>query len=809
MHEHPWQHLSTRMLALVFSTSLILLYSPAALGIDTAIEHWSRIEAGMNVGDPGDWNGSIWGIAIDEDGFVVSCGVDLSTEEDAAFEVTYDLSGEIRGMIDSNSAGADVWRAVAVDADSNFAIGGMRWDEATVAKYDGLPGSLLWHFAYDSIDAEPHRANSIAFFDDGSAIAAGVEDGSGEDTAQWFIVGIDNPTGDTSFGPIHHNVGLTADLPDEAFGVVVDGQGDFVVVGQVGVSGTSPTENTDWHVRKYHLGEDLSTSLLWEHTFDGTNSLIDRAWAVAVDSNDDIIVVGESNEGTDNVDNADFDWVIIKYASDGSEGLGQILWIRRFESDLASLPGEGRNESAFGVAVDEDDNVIVVGYELGETGVRNARVERRSGVDGSVLSARVWETDNDSAFRAVATEGSRIAMGGYQNNAFDDDFWTVLLEYDADGDGVADSADGCPDTPADEEVNGNGCSESQADDDGDGVSNVDDQCPDTPSDETPDVLGCSWSQHDADGDGVPDAVDLCPNTPAGEVVNVSGCSASQLDDDGDGVSNAADLCPGTTAGEVVNATGCSDTQIAGDTDEDGIPDADDLCPGTPSGETVDEDGCSDSQLDDDNDGVSNADDLCPETPAEEVVDEDGCAESQSADDDDGDGIPNENDLCPETPTDEVVNTDGCSDSQLDDDNDGVSNAEDRCEDTPAGEEVDHRGCAESQLADDDGDGVLNANDRCPGTPANTTVNSAGCPVTTGTGGDTGSGCDGGSGSAGCCENMISACVGCNETSQNCQDGGGGGGGQQCRTRSPSGSNVFGLLALVGLAAFVVSRRRLR
>src|SRR5678810_128777 len=74
--------------------------------------------------------------------------------------------------------------------------------------------------------------------------------------------------------------------------------------------------------------------------------------------------------------------------------------------------------------------------------------------------------------------------------------------------------------------------------DGDGVADKNDKCPDTPRGATVDANGCP---SDADHDGVPDGVDTCPNTPAGTTVDDSGCPR---DDDHDGVSNGADGRPG-------------------------------------------------------------------------------------------------------------------------------------------------------------------------------------------------------------------------------------------------------------------------
>jgi outer membrane protein OmpA-like peptidoglycan-associated protein len=132
---------------------------------------------------------------------------------------------------------------------------------------------------------------------------------------------------------------------------------------------------------------------------------------------------------------------------------------------------------------------------------------------------------------------------------------------DADGDGVPDRKDKCPDTPAGVKVDENGC---PLDTDGDGVADYQDKCPDVKG--LPALQGCP----DADGDGVADADDKCPSTPAGVRVDASGCP---LDADGDGVSDDKDKCPNTPSGVKVDANGCPL-----DRDGDGVPDYQDRCP---------------------------------------------------------------------------------------------------------------------------------------------------------------------------------------------------------------------------------------
>lgn len=132
------------------------------------------------------------------------------------------------------------------------------------------------------------------------------------------------------------------------------------------------------------------------------------------------------------------------------------------------------------------------------------------------------------------------------------------------------------------------------DSDDDGVIDSEDSCPGTPANESVDVNGCSDSQIDSDDDGVVDSRDNCPGTPVGEIVNENGCPNVDDDSDHDGVIDSLDNCPATPVGESVDTSGCSDSQK--DSDADGIVDSDDEYPNC------------DDRIDSDGDGISDCGD---------------------------------------------------------------------------------------------------------------------------------------------------------------------------------------------------------
>ncbi|RKZ09225.1 hypothetical protein DRQ05_00070, partial [bacterium] len=184
--------------------------------------------------------------------------------------------------------------------------------------------------------------------------------------------------------------------------------------------------------------------------------------------------------------------------------------------------------------------------------------------------------------------------------------WTVyfmlsvggfVLPQDADGDGIEDKVDKCPDQAEDFDgfQDDDGCPD--LDNDNDGIKDAVDKCPDLAEDFDgfQDDDGCP--DLDNDGDGIPDVDDHCPNEP----------------EDFDGVEDS-DGCP----------------DVVQDSDNDGVPDNLDKCP--LKAEDVDgfqdEDGCPD--LDNDNDGILDKEDQCPNEPEKfnGYMDEDGCPDER-------------------------------------------------------------------------------------------------------------------------------------------------------------------------------------
>jgi len=201
-------------------------------------------------------------------------------------------------------------------------------------------------------------------------------------------------------------------------------------------------------------------------------------------------------------------------------------------------------------------------------------------LDGRVVLS---ENQEGSAFAPVAYE---VLFGGAIN--------LLVIDQDADRDGIATSRDRCPLQPEDPDgfEDDDGCPDS--DNDGDGIADELDKCPldkENPNG-VDDADGCP--DQDADGDLIEDRVDKCPNKAEDKdgFEDTDGCP--DPDNDGDGLLDKDDKCPNGAEDKdnYLDDDGCPDP----DNDGDGVFDKADKCPDkleTHNG-FDDEDGCPDT-----------------------------------------------------------------------------------------------------------------------------------------------------------------------------------------------------------------------
>ncbi len=404
---------------------------------------WSdQTDGGNNGNDVGN------SVAIDSQGNVITAGyiTGAAGHSTDARAIKYDPSGNVLCTITVDSGGpaipdqftsSDAFASVKVDSQDNIILAGTIsanyysvsypngyycaiyvqkydseckavWSEPQIYHINVAPYDSAWNSGYDlTLDK-----------DDNIYIAGAVFAGWGLHEGEWAILKYDKAGLLQPGFPILYDNLVNYAIPEYAYGIAVDSVGNIIACGSKGVSGYygNLTNNLDWYVRKY----DPTGTLIWEHTYSGPANLLDYAYKVTVDSKDDIIVAGYTNSGTNNTTNVNWDWLVIKYAKDGIGGAGQVLWQYTYASP------SGKNEAAFNVTVDGDDNVVVAGYITKASTQIVGRLALLNGVDGTELDELLFE-DGNVVLYGLARRGNLMAVTGYNGVSPNLDTFTALL----------------------------------------------------------------------------------------------------------------------------------------------------------------------------------------------------------------------------------------------------------------------------------------------------------------------------------------------------------------------------------------------
>ncbi|MBI5774166.1 MAG: SBBP repeat-containing protein [Verrucomicrobia bacterium] len=226
--------------------------------------------------------------AVDRDGNVFVTGGGLST-------VAYSSAGV--PLWTNGYGGAGFARDVTVDDSGNVFVTGRAGIGYATMAYSGA-GVPLWTNFYNGPGNSTDEAFAIVADHNGNVFVTGYSYGLGTDfdyaTLAYSGNGVPLWTNRYS-GPVFNW--------DQAYAIAVDGDGNVFVTGYS--TGSSST------------GQDFATvaysstgALLWVDRYNGPGSSSDVAFALAVDRNNDLYVVGRSYGGV-----SSYDYAIIKYAA--------------------------------------------------------------------------------------------------------------------------------------------------------------------------------------------------------------------------------------------------------------------------------------------------------------------------------------------------------------------------------------------------------------------------------------------------------------------------------------------------------------
>lgn len=276
-----------------------------------------------------------------------------------------------------------------------------------------LNGSELWHKTYDG--GHWDAALDVAADSEGNIVVAGAsqrwhdyndngEQDPGELNGDYYTIKYD-PAGNELWSRAYDGGHW-----DYAYGVAVDSGDNIVVTGayekwqDYNDNGEEdPGEvNYDYWTMKY----DAAGNELWGKTYDSEHG-DDQAFAVAVDSQDNMVVTGYSSDGsTDN-------YYTIKYNPDGRK-----LWSKTYDG--------GDVDHANSVAVDSEDNVIVTGYSSDGETLNYCTVKYDKD------STEVWDEPvtydggyEDGALEVVVDSEDNIVVTGGSSDGTISNYYTV------------------------------------------------------------------------------------------------------------------------------------------------------------------------------------------------------------------------------------------------------------------------------------------------------------------------------------------------------------------------------------------------
>ena len=366
-----------------FSVYVFLCIFTAVLSADNYIIEWA------DTVDNNNWDGAS-AVAVDHSCNIIVVGSSYIAGNTDYFIVKYDSSGSILWTDTLDNGDEDYAEAVAVDNNNIVVTGYCRingdYDYYTV-KYDSS-GVLLWEETLDN-SGQYDIARGVAIDNGQNIVVTGYCDI--EDDCVYFTVKYD------AGGSIIWTDTLDNGYYDSALDVAVDGVNNIIVTGY-----TTTGNNNDYYTVKY----DSSGTILWQEIIDLCQ--FDQAYGIAVDNSKNVIVTGCSGEAF-----SDYDFLTVKYDSAGT-----IIWID-------TLDYEDSDDVAYDICVDSDNNIYVTGYSLHLAGDYDFYTVKYDSA-GTVLWEGILDNGNDDiAFGIAVDEQDNIIVTGRSNIGGNFDYFTV------------------------------------------------------------------------------------------------------------------------------------------------------------------------------------------------------------------------------------------------------------------------------------------------------------------------------------------------------------------------------------------------
>jgi uncharacterized delta-60 repeat protein len=322
-----------------------------------ASSQWTANFSGYGTGDYEIADAKGLATCVDSDGkcYVAGYITQPGTNSDIIV-IKYDKTGDTLWSRTFNGSGNSEDKAfgIVTDEEDNIYVtgiatrGGLSRD-IVVLKYSSS-GILRWANFYSGTNQEfEDKGSAICIDNIGDIYVTGFA--SGEDGTKDIVILKFSPDGTLVYE-------IREDGPDnndsEGYGIVVDSDNMIIVTGYT----TDSDGSTDIIILKYAANGNYR----WGKVYDGGEELDDKAFGIVVDENDNIYITGYITTEVGDAAGDNTDAILIKYGRNGS-----LKWTERYNGG-----GNISTDKAFGIVVDEDNNMI---YIAGQTGVSGGSLD--------------------------------------------------------------------------------------------------------------------------------------------------------------------------------------------------------------------------------------------------------------------------------------------------------------------------------------------------------------------------------------------------------------------------------------------------
>ena len=358
-------------------------------------------------------------IAVDHLGNVFVAGGSHEAGNSDAVLIKYDSVGNQLWVAKHNGVGnlSDWATDLALDLAGNAIVTGRTGsaignDDYLTIKYDSN-GTPLWTALYNGDHGANDSARALFVDPYGNVHVTGKSRGSDLTNDDYATVKYDSNGTELWVSRYSGPGGGPGNSPDSAEDVTVD------VDGNVYVTGYSMTSTFfDYATIKY----DAAGNEIWVRTYDTpywAGSQNDRAKAIAVDVNGNVTVTGQSHGYAPYGGLVTNDYATIQYDSDGTE-----LWVMRYYGPLSSL--NIFQSGAMALALDTSGNVFVTGAGGGLSAVGPSDLVT---IKYTLNQPPVASAGQDQQVDATSPSGASVTLDGSGSYDLDEDD----LTYDWSG----------------------------------------------------------------------------------------------------------------------------------------------------------------------------------------------------------------------------------------------------------------------------------------------------------------------------------------------------------------------------------------